>query len=621
MQTTIPFQDLTIKLTVDTDPPLSAAADDPVFAWQIETRQLGPHADLVGWRLRRHDGAAFRVTGCQVEVSVPAVDLHRVFVPVLHEAIGKRDLISLPWGVEERTFTSWSFPFLAALNRDDDNRFCMGFLDHVHTTVARHACYDEDARMALRRDFGAGLRTTQWEDGLYLSRARRPVFDEVRAFARVYDEVHDTRLRPAPAAAWAPVWCSWYGIKNDVDADYIRGMAPQLAAWGFGSIIVDAGWFRGDGFDEATGHYVADTAKFADLQRLVAEVQAQGLRILLWCAPLFRLEGIAGEPFISRHRFVPEDTQTPESVLCPRNRAVREYAARTVGHLMRSYGIDGLKIDFIDPLRERAALPCTADHEHDIVDYGEAVHATLAGIHQAATAVRGDALLEFRMNYSTLATRAFATSHRAQDAPFDFDHIRRMCTRLRSWIVNPEAGYEGNVAAHTDPAYWLPAESPQNVARFLASLVTSAVPMLSMDLRALPEVHRRLVRAWIAFYNEHRELLLFGAHRVLSADAHHSVFHVHRGDAALWGVFTSQVPGRLQAPAAGLRRLWLLNGSGQEHVCCQLPGLQEGPWTAQVYDRFLDEADRVEIETSRGAARLDLPVEVGGAVELTTGPT
>ncbi len=107
-------------------------------------------------------------------------------------------------------------------------------------------------------------------------------------------------LCQTPAAAWEPVWCSWYGIKNEVNAEYILGMAPLLAAWGFGSVIIDAGWFEPQGFDEQTGHYVPDEGKFPDLRGLIEQLQAQGLRVLLWCAPLFRLQDVDQEPFIRR---------------------------------------------------------------------------------------------------------------------------------------------------------------------------------------------------------------------------------------------------------------------------------------------------------------------------------
>lgn len=606
-----------LTITLETEPTFSdadlTASED--FEWSVTETPLDPEAQLITWRLRRRDGASFRVLSFGVNASVPAQDLHRMFVPVLHDAIGKLDLISLPWTLRERSFISWSFPLIAALNRIDENRFCMGFMDHVHTAEVSHVCYDEEARIGLSRPFDEGpLETALWEETLYLSRSRRPIFDEVRAFARAYDTLHQPLLCETPPAAWEPVWCSWYGIKNAVHADYILNMLPTLREWGFGTVIVDAGWFRPEGFDELTGHYVPDETKFPDLKGTVEAIQAQGLRVLLWCAPLFNLDGIADRPFVRRYR-IQGDAQAP-LFLCPRTQEVRAYTARMVDHLMRTYGIDGLKIDFIDPHQSRASRTCTATHRHDIPDYGEAMHALLQEIHDAAKAVRSDALLEFRMNYTNLATRSFATSHRAQDAPFDADHIRRMCTRLKSYIINPEGGKAGNVAVHTDPAYWLPEESPENVARFMASLITSGVPMLSLDLDALPGEHQRIVRAWLAFYRQHQDLLLFGTHRVLSADPHHSLFRLHRNSEALWGVFTTWFPGQLSVPGSDIRSIWLLNGTPQQHLFTRLEEVAGTRLSARIHNRALEQTGDQMLSAENSSVILDLEIETGGAVEL-----
>jgi alpha-galactosidase len=288
-----------------------------------------------------------------------------------------------------------------------------------------------------------------------------------------------------------------------------------------------------------------------------------------------------------------------------------------VGHLMRAYGADGLKIDMIDVLRGPENHRCTADHEHDIESYGVAMHALLKEIHDAVKAVRPDALIEFRMNYSNLVTRSFATSHRAQDAPYDFDHIRRMCTRLKSYMINPELGESGNVAVHTDPAYWMPQESPENVARFMSSLVTSGVPMLSMDLRSLPEEHGRIVRAWLSFFRQHRDLLLFGAHRALSADPHYSIFSVHREEQVLWGIFTGYLPGELQVPGKGIRQMWMLNGSAQSQLFARLLGVEGEDYTARIYERELELKREEQLAVEEGSLLLDVEVEPGGAIEIT----
>ena len=91
--------------------------------------------------------------------------------------------------------------------------------------------------MSLQRLFDPAPRETSvWEETLYLSCEDRPIFDEVRAFSRTYDELHKVALPPAPPSVWEPVWCSWYGIKNDVDADYIRSMVPLLKEMGASAI-------------------------------------------------------------------------------------------------------------------------------------------------------------------------------------------------------------------------------------------------------------------------------------------------------------------------------------------------------------------------------------------------
>ena len=620
MPHTFDFAGLKLAVSIETDPPIEGF--DPVspgqgggglYEWRTEVTAPDPDTRLLGWSLRRRDGAPFEVVSCTVSTGVPAIDLHRVFVPALYEAIGKRDLISLPWGVEERTFATWSFPFIALLNRDDVNRFCIGFMDHVRAADIRQSCYDEDAAVELSRP------------------SSRPPSGGTASTCRGRRAISSTRCAPSPASTTAFTRCGSPGRPRPPGT---RSGVPGTGSRGTSTPVTSSAWRRcsGTGGSGRSSSTTAGSCATTSTRRRgttprtrassptwpgwPGRVQEAGLRILLWCAPIFRLGEISGEPFVAEHLFHPQGQEHPEQFLCPRSPRVRAYAARMVGHLLRIYPVDGLKIDFIDPLRELASRPCQAAHEHDIDDCGEAVQALLAEMHRSITAVRPDALIEFRMNYSTLATRPFATSHRAQDAPFDTDHIRRMCTRLRSYILDPGAGREGNVAPHTDPAYWLPEEPVENVARFMASLVTSAVPMLSMDLRALPEEHRRLVRAWLAWYREHRDLLLFGRHRVLGADAHHSLFSVHKGEEALWGIFTPDAPGVFELPSPQVRRLWILNGSSRGRLCCRLEGWRAERPEVRIRDRFLGVQQDLQLPVDHGAATLDIEVEIGGALEL-----
>ena len=143
--------------------------------------------------------------------------------------------------------------------------------------------------------------------------------------------------------------------------------------------------------------------------------------------------------------------------------------------------------------------------------------------------------------------------------------------------------------------------------------------MLSTDLRNLPEAQRPIVRNWLKFYREKRELLLFGTQRFLSADPHFSLFSLQRDETVLWSVFTASFPGELQVPAEGIRHMWILNGSAQERIYSRLVGVEGERLGLRVYNRALEEEDGAELQIEDGRVVLDIGVEVGGAVELSIG--
>ena len=71
---------------------------------------------------------------------------------------------------------------------------------------------------------------------------------------------------------------------------------------------------------------------------------------------------------------------------------------------------------------------------------------------------------------------------------------RRQCLILRSYIPP-------GVAVHFDPQRWNESEKNQTVAKMLAAMVVSGVPQLGADVVNMTDDHRRLVKAWLAFYN------------------------------------------------------------------------------------------------------------------------
>ncbi|MGB1719113.1 MAG: hypothetical protein ACPHO6_13190, partial [Candidatus Latescibacterota bacterium] len=100
MRYTIQFNDIPVQIDFTAEPDLGdrcydapgTYADGP-YEITFATAQLTDTSLQFDWQLRRRDGQPFDLVEAKVAAAVPGIDLHRVFVPVLHDAIGKLDLI------------------------------------------------------------------------------------------------------------------------------------------------------------------------------------------------------------------------------------------------------------------------------------------------------------------------------------------------------------------------------------------------------------------------------------------------------------------------------------------------------------------------------------------------
>ena len=160
-------------------------------------------------------------------------------------------------------------------------------------------------------------------------------------------------------------------------------------------------------------------------------------------------------------------------------------------HVLTDYGLDGLKVDFLDYIFPNPEEP-----------RGEETTRFIRELAKTIRSVKPDALIEFRQAYATPGMYAYGTQFRAGDVPFDFiDNFHR--------LVQIRISMGDGVPVHADPVYWHPRESAVNISRhMIASL--AGVPMLSMDLLSVSDMEKRIIRHWLDFYQAHRKTLNFG---------------------------------------------------------------------------------------------------------------
>ena len=134
-----------------------------------------------------------------------------------------------------------------------------------------------------------------------------------------------------------------------------------------------------------------------------------------------------------------------------------------VEKLMPVYGIDGLKIDFLDQIYPDQENP----RSNNCQDF-------TAEITRRIRQHKPEALIEFRQAYTTPQMLSYGTQFRARDCPFDFLLNFRRIAQIRIALGD-------GIPVHADPAYWPSTELPVNIARHFIAMM-AGVPMLSIDL-------------------------------------------------------------------------------------------------------------------------------------------
>jgi alpha-galactosidase len=213
-------------------------------------------------------------------------------------------------------------------------------------------------------------------------------------------------------------------------------------------------------------------------------------------------------PFIGKHAakfaefrdMVLDDPAKDWCVLDPRYPAVRDFLIGHYVRAIRDWGLDGLKLDFIQTMM---LTPFSAkdDPRMDESSLEAGIQRLLIDAYAALSAIRPDVALEFRQAYIGPEMQRIGNMFRVWDCPADalMNRVHGVDLRLTS----------AGTAVHSDPLMWNTAEPVEFAARqLLGALFT--VPQISMRLALLPEDHRRMLRFYLDFWNTHRETLLDG---------------------------------------------------------------------------------------------------------------
>jgi len=452
------------------------------------------------------------------------------------------------------------------------------------------ALHDNDLSIGLDErgflDCSIGLFQAPWDPiteytcTLRIDQRRIPYYAAVRDVGDWWESIGLKRAK-APKEASMPFFCTWYSHHgSDKQEDWLL-QAEKGKALGIDTLLADAGW----GFPLWT-----NTEKHPDMRGTIERIHKLGLKVLLWTDPsmpnkanneiLGPEKQIACEPKGSRRH----DPRYPEV----RAQWLKEYL-----HILEESGCDGFKIDFLGTIAS-AADGEPEDPARDYRSVPEAVDVAMRDIYNALRQKNPDIMIEFRTRYHGPCMLQHCTMMRAVDCGNSYpdNRLRTIDIRLLS----------GSVPAHSDPITWNPDEPVTSAALHMQHTLFS-VPQVSVKLETLPEAHTAMLRAYLAFWREHRDVIFQGEFMPLEPQNSFPAVLARTERKLLVGVFANTV---VRLPKSLPDQVLIVNATSMEQVVL-LSDIDQGTWRMNVSACTGELIQEADINIGTGVTCIEAP--------------
>ena len=503
----------------------------------LTTIQVGPYAlDLLG------DPGPFCLT-CETDTSADGI--HLVHLEMTADEAAQPPEITLSWkhrlvgthqqwhpGVRyDRTIKpDWANPHITSKSTSNApvyalydiagrNALTFAVSDALNAIQCGVGVVEETAMAACRVTFFVvpGNQPTPFflgaspESAPQLSRYRvtvrldtRPIpyYRALRDVSRWWAVMPDYTPSVAPDHARLPLYSTWYTYHQRLDPAAIEEQCRLAKAMGMEAVIVDDGWQTDDnqrGYAYC-GDWEVTANKFPDFRAHVENVHQLGLKYILWFSvPFVGIHTKAHRQFAGK--FLDPESPRPWNVLDPRFPEVRGYLIDIYRRFLVDYGIDGFKLDFVDAFRLALETENVSGGGRDYESVPAAVNRLLTDVMDELRALNPDVLIEFRQSYVGPLMRKYGNMLRAGDVPNNLvgNRVNTLDVRLLC----------GETPAHADMFMWHPDEPVESAAMQIVHTLFS-VPQVSVDLTRIPEEHRAMIRFYMRFWTENRDVLLDG---------------------------------------------------------------------------------------------------------------
>ena len=532
---------------------ISLRGDAKLFSVELACERQADGLDLVKLTLTSSQPAV--PPRLVLSLDVPCIDIHGRWHPgTLHARHIPPD-----WAPGLRSDITRGAPVVCLFGLSGRNRLTVACSETLQPVRMWAGVHEETAEVRCRIELFGGQEqpTVCREASIRIDARHLPWQQSLAEVAGWWERIPEHQPRTVPDAARRPMYSTWYSLHQKVEPAAVLTQCRLARELGCAGVIVDDGWQTRD---SSRGYAYAgdwEPQRVGDMAALVEQVHGLGMTFLLWYALPF--VGNSSKA-MERHagRLVNRLEALGTGVLDPRYPEVRADIIGTYERALREWGLDGFKLDFVDEFSLRGAPPSPAGPGADCSSLPEATDRLLADLFDRLHALRPDIMVEFRQEYIGPLMRRFGNMFRAGDCPGDAlsNRIRTLDIRLLC----------GATAAHSDMSMWHPEDSPESAAlQVLAGLF--AVPQISVLLDRLPEAHLEMLRFWLGFWRDHRDLLLDGALNPMHPESLYPVVVTDLPGRRLIAVYDG---GSVEPGPGTPEELLIVNASLRDHLVLNL---------------------------------------------------
>lgn len=493
--------------------------------------------------LKEQDGILFLAVKMQMDTAAvpekftvrwkqPCVDCYSVWSPSLRTA---RQL-GPNWSKRhtESRLACW-MPLHGVVSLSGQNRMTVAVSDAVTPITIGSGICEEDACIDWAVDFFTipAAPLSEYSAVIRIDTRDIPYYDSIYAVSAWWETECGYTPAAVPEHARQPMNSLWYSYHQQLDVKDIIKECRLSKPYGMDTVIIDDGWQtddngRGYAF---CGDWEVTPNKIPDMAEFVSRIHETGMRVILWFSVPF--VGLYCKNFERFKDMLLDETGNNETFwsLDPRYQEVREFLIGIYAKAITEWGLDGLKLDFIDSFTLHGKS-LEYDERRDYQSLEDAIDRLMTDVMKTLTALKPDVMIEFRQSYVGPAIRKYGNMLRVGDCPNDAIVNRQDVVNLRLT--------SGSTPVHSDMLMWHPEDTVESAALQIASVLYS-VPQISVKIAKLNESHKKMLKFYLDFWYKNRDVLLDGRLTASAPESAYSQVTAQKDDRAVVTAYTDRI--------------------------------------------------------------------------------